>query len=92
MGLKYIYESKGNLVDRIMRVMLSVIKTVKKYVAEDALHSSSRSFLCENGPGVPDNLCRAIPGRRQHEEVGVGVYLETSGDNQGYQEDSKLSH
>ena len=29
MGLKYIYESKGNLVDRIMRVMLSVIKTVK---------------------------------------------------------------
>ena len=44
--------------------MLSVIKTVKKYVAEDALHSSSRSFLCENGPGVPDNLCRAILGRR----------------------------
>ena len=64
MGLKYIYESKGNLVDRIMRVMLSVIKTVKKYVAEDDLHSSSRSFLCENGPGVPDNLCRAILGRR----------------------------
>ena len=64
MGLKYIYESKGNLVDRIMRVMLSVIKTVKNYVAEDDLHSSSRSFQCENGPRVPDNLCRAILGRR----------------------------
>ena len=42
--------------------------------------------------GVPDNLCRAILGRRQYEEAGVGVYLETSGDNQGYQEESKLSH
>ena len=50
-----------------MRVMLSVIKTVKKYVAEDDLHSSSRSFLCENGPGVPDNLCRAILRMRKLE-------------------------
>ena len=55
------------------------------------IHPQDFSYV-EIVSGVPDNLCRAIPGRRQHEEAGFGVYLETSRDNHGYQEESMLSH